>query len=540
MYDYIIIGAGSAGCVLANRLSEDPSQSVLLIEAGPKDKHPLIQIPAAFSKLFKTKLDWNYYTPPQPHAANRSLFLPRGKVAGGSSSINAMIYIRGHRQDYDDWAAGGNKGWGYDEILPYFIKSEGNEQMEDAFHGTDGPLNVADLREPFPITQAFVEGAQELGYAANDDFNGAEQEGFGHYQVTQINGKRCSAYRAFVKPILERPNLTVLTQTQVLRVVLEGRQAVGVECQLPTHIQEYKARHEVVLAAGAYNSPQLLMLSGIGPGQHLQEMELNVKHDLPGVGQNLQDHLIVPMNFANTDKHSLDRAETGNSFLRFLVWGDGPLSSNVAEGGGFVRTTPDLSAPDIQYIFAPAYFKRHGFERLSRGQGRGFSFGPTLLTPKSVGHVALTSPKAGQAPLIDHQYLSAQEDVDALVAGMEIGFDIAESKSLSAYLGGFLSPKQRLTNPDALEDYVRQEVQTLYHPAGTCKMGQDEMAVVDDRLRVHGLQGLRVVDASIMPQVVRGNTNAPTMMIAEKAADMILEDKGKRETVMAANASLVS
>lgn len=523
MYDYIIVGAGTAGCVLANRLSQDPTNQVLLIESGPKEQNPLIQIPAAFSKLFKTQVDWSYFSTPQASANNRRFFLPRGKVTGGSSSINAMIYIRGHQLDYDHWAALGNKGWSYEDVLPYFIKSEHNERGGDAYHGEGGPLNVANLREPFPLSEAFAQAGAQLGYDLNPDFNGENQEGFGLYQVNQVNGKRCSAYRAFIKPVLHRPNLKVLAKTPVIGLNLEGKQVVGVECKLTTHIQEFKASKEIILSAGAYNSPHLLMLSGIGPGAHLQSSGITVKHDLPGVGQNLQDHVVVPMTFHTQLKQTLDRADLAPSnFLRFMVWGDGPLSSNVAEAGGFIRTRPELPAPDIQYVFAPASFKNHGFETLPIGGGRGFSIGPTLLTPQSIGEVLLQSPDPMQLPLIDHNYLSHEEDMQSLVAGMQIAYRLIQAPSMASYVKSHISPSKTIEDPADLAEYIRNESQTLYHPAGTCKMGHDEMAVVDDELKVIGLTGLRVVDASIMPTVIRGNTNAPTYMIAEKAADMIL------------------
>ena len=519
MYDYIIIGAGSAGCILAHRLSEDPQVRVLLLEAGSQDRASAIRIPAAFSKLFRTRHDWNYHTVPQPFAGNRELYLPRGRVLGGCSAINAMIYIRGHRADYDHWASLGNRGWGYEEILPYFKRSEDQVHGADAYHGSGGPQPVQDLSEPFPLSRAFVAAAAELGFAENPDFNGAQQEGFGLYQVTQRQGRRVSTAEAFLKPIRHRANLTVMTDTPVRRILLDGSRAVGVEFDRPTHVQEVRARREIILTAGAYNSPQLLMLSGIGPGAHLQALGIPVKHDLPGVGQNLQDHLIVPMVFHNRQAQTLDEAESMTSLLKYLVWAEGPLSSNVAEGGGFIHTRPGLEGPDIQYHFAPGYFLNHGFDNPRRGHG--FSLGPTLLQPESIGSLTLASPHAGAAPRIDHQYLQADADVQALMAGMETGFRIAQAQALRPYFKGYYFPDRRLTAPADLERHVRHHAQTLYHPVGTCKMGSDPLAVVDDQLRVHGLDGLRIADASIMPKIVRGNTAAPVMMIAEKAADLI-------------------
>ncbi|GAB4422122.1 MAG: GMC family oxidoreductase N-terminal domain-containing protein [Bacteroidia bacterium] len=519
MYDYIIIGAGSAGCVLAHRLTEDPQVRVLLIEAGGKDTKPEIRIPAAFSKLFKTRYDWNYSTPPQPHAGGRSLYLPRGRVLGGCSSINAMIYIRGHRLDYDAWAAAGNKGWSYADVLPYFCKSEDQLRGSDAWHGAGGPQVISDLQEPFPVTRAFVEAGRELGYPVNPDFNGAGQEGFGIYQVTQRDGRRMSTAEAFLKPILHRPNLTVQTDTLVQRIVVENRRAVGIEYRTPTHIQEIRARREVILAAGAYNSPQLLMLSGIGPAEELRRHGIAVKHDLPGVGQHLLDHLIVPMVFHNRDKHTLDEATRWYHLANYYIWAEGPLSSNVAEGGAFIRTREELAAPDIQFHFAPGYFLNHGFD--NPGKGHGLSMGPTLLQPRSVGSVRLASARPEDAPVIDHRYLEAQEDVDTLVAGMKVGYQLIDTRALRAYFAGFYYPRKRLRSDAELAEHVRMSAQTLYHPVGTCRMGQDERAVVDEQLRVRGIEGLRIVDASVMPAIVRGNTHAPVMMIAEKAAAMI-------------------
>ncbi|MEO0899905.1 MAG: GMC family oxidoreductase N-terminal domain-containing protein [Bacteroidota bacterium] len=521
MFDYIIVGAGSAGCVLANRLSEDPNTSVLLVEAGKKDSKPEIHIPAAFSKCFKTEVDWALETVEQPHAGGRKLFLPRGKVMGGSSSINAMIYIRGNKAEYDEWASLGNNGWDYDSLLPYFKKSEHFESGgESDYHGENGLLNVASLREPFPVSKAFVEAGKELGYETNPDFNGEKQEGFGLYHVNQKNGKRLSAARAFIKPIEKRKNLTVLTQCQVKQILIEDKKAVGIVYQTKTHLQEVMAAKEVIVAAGAYHSPQLLMVSGIGPAEELQANGIPVKHTLEGVGKNLIDHVIVPLVLKNRDKHSLDRADqVPANFVKFLVWGEGPLSSNVAEAGAFIHTKEGLEAPDIQYHFGPAYFRNHGFDLLKKG--RGFSIGPTLLRPESMGHISLNGADMANAPLIDHAYLEKQADVDTLVAGMQLAVKLATSKAMSSFFGGYYFPENIEKARENWGTYVRQNAQTLYHPVGTCKMGIDSMAVVDDQLRVHGIENLRVVDASIMPTIPRGNTHAPVVAIAEKAADLI-------------------
>jgi len=524
MYDYIIVGGGSAGCALANRLSENPDCQVLLLEAGKTDKKSEIHVPAAFSKLFKTEYDWNYKTPVQPNAGYRELYLPRGKVMGGCSSINAMIYIRGNKADFDHWEAEGNEGWGYDSLLPYFKKSESNGRLSDEYHGTDGELKVNDLQDPFPLSKAFVEAGSELGHEANPDFNGAQQEGFGLYQVNQQKGKRWSSAKAFISNIqAQRPNLTVLTESPANRIVLENGRAVGVEVQLASHIQEYRASEGVIISAGAYNSPQLLMCSGIGPAAHLREFGIKVQVDLPGVGKNLQDHLIVPMVFHTRNKHTLEQAEGWRSILNYLVWAEGPLSSNIAEAGAFIHTRPGMEGPDIQFHFAPGFFMNHGFDRPT--QGHGFSMGPTLLQPESVGEVRLSSASPHKAPIIDHQYLEDQLDVETLVAGMQVGYQLLRTKALGRFFKDYYFPQRKLTSKKDLMHHVRNTAQTLYHPTGTCKMGRDPMAVVDATLNVHGVEGLYVADASIMPQIVRGNTNAATVAIAEKAAEMLLNPK---------------
>ena len=526
--DYILVGAGTAGCVLANRLTEDPSVSVILIEAGPEDKKREIHIPAAFSELFKSKVDWAYETPPQPHANHRKLFLPRGKVMGGSSSINAMIYIRGHQADYDHWGSLGNEGWTYNELLPYFKKGEKNTRLKDDLHGTDGELTITDLQEPRALSHAFVEAAAEAGFPLNPDFNGEQQEGFGLYQVTQKHGKRMSAAAAFIKPIRSRKNLTVLTETEVDSLVWNGLEITGVTARKAGVTFRIAAEQEVILSAGAYNTPKILLQSGIGDGANLQELGIEVRKDLPGVGQNLQDHLIVPMVFDTYKQSTLETVRSVKSLLNYLIWTEGPLCSNVAEAGGFIRTKKGLDAPDIQFHFGPGYFYNHGFGIPT--SGHGYSMGPTLLQPESVGEVRLSGPSVYASPVIDHHYLEAEEDVQTLRRGFEIGMNIADTKVMRRYFRGYHLPDQRLRNQQEITDFVRQTAQTLYHPVGTARMGSDKMAVTDDRLRVHGVDRLRVVDASIMPKIVRGNTNAPVMVIAEKAADMILEDRqGKKK-----------
>ncbi len=519
MFDYIIIGGGTAGCVLAHRLSEDPEVRVLLLEAGPEDKKKEIHIPAAFSELFKGAVDWNYETVVQPAAAGRKMFLPRGKVMGGCSSINAMIYIRGHRSDYDHWASLGNAGWDYASLLPYFKKSERNARLHDDLHGQEGPLHIQDLHEPFALSNDFVQAGQEAGYPANVDFNGADQEGFGHYQVTQHRGKRMSAAAAFIKPIRHRNNLEVRTGCHVEQLLIHQSRVSGLRVRRGREITTESARLEVILAAGAYNTPQLLLLSGIGPGPALQQLGIAVQADLPGVGANLQDHLIVPMVYDTFTKPTLTSARSLSSLLNYLIWSEGPLSSNVAEAGGFIRTLPHLDAPDIQFHFGPGYFYNHGFDIPKKGDG--YSMGPTLLQPQSQGYVQLASPQPQVAPRIDHGYLQAEEDVQTLVRGFQAGLRIAAAPSMRKHFQGHHLPAQPLHAEADIAAYIREQAQTLYHPVGTAKMGSDRLAVVNAQLQVQGISGLRIVDASVMPRIIRGNTNAAVMAIAEKAADLI-------------------
>lgn len=516
-YDYIIIGAGSAGCVLANRLSE--KHTVLLLEAGGPDKKQEISIPAAFSKLFKSEVDWAYETEPQAKMNNRNLFWPRGKMLGGSSSINAMIYQRGHPSDYDGWARLGNEEWGWQDVLPYFKKAQNQERGASATHGKGGPLNVTDLRDPNVLTSAFVKAAQEAGFAHNNDFNDGNQEGFGQYQVTQKKGTRHSAATAYLKPALKRKTLSAETQAQATRLLFDGQRCTGVEYVQNGATKTANANKEVILSGGAINSPQLLMLSGIGDPAHLGEFGIDVVMALPGVGQNLQDHLATMPTWYVTQKVSLAGAESLGNVAKFLLRKKGLLTSNVGEAGGFIKLDPASAAPELQFHFAPVFFIRHGFDS---PQEHGMTIGPTLVKVESKGSITLKSADPFAYPSIQPNYLSAEADMDILVEGVKIARKIANQPALKPFLGAEYTPGGTVQTDAEIREFVRNFTQSLYHPVGTCKMGVDPMAVVNPELKVHGVTGLRVVDASIMPVIVNANTNAPTIMIAEKAADMIL------------------
>jgi choline dehydrogenase len=516
-YDYVIVGAGSAGCVLAARLTEDPDVSVLLLEAGPADLKENIHVPAAFGSLFKTDVDWDYATAPEDGCNGRMMYLPRGKVLGGSSSINAMVYIRGAREDYDGWRDAGNSGWGYDDLLPYFKRSEDNERGESEFHGTGGPLTVSDSRSRNPMSEAWVQAAAETGLPLNDDFNGRRQDGVGLYQVTQRDGMRCSAAAAFLRPARERRNLTIETRLQVHRLLIERGRAVGVAGERLGEPFEAVAEREVILSAGAYNSPQLLMLSGVGPAEHLAMREIDVAVDLPGVGQNLQDHINSGVIYMTDEPVSLIVGMEPEHQLEFAEQGRGPLTSNVAEAGGFWRSHPGLAAADLQFHAAPVMFVDEG---LGDPVAHGISFGACLLTPKSRGSVTLRSNDPSAKPWIHHAFLSEEEDVGTMLDGLRLTMDMARAPALSRYCSeAFVAPES--PEPGALRAHLARRSQTLYHPVGTCAMGTGPAAVVDAELHVHGVEALRVVDASVMPAVPRGNTNAPTIAVAERAADLI-------------------
>jgi choline dehydrogenase-like flavoprotein len=522
-FDYVIVGGGSAGCVLANRLSEGGRASVCLLEAGPEDKSALIHTPIGFAFFPKgTTYNWSFETVPQKHLNGRIGKQPRGRTLGGSSSINAMIYIRGTKADYDGWVKAGATGWGWDDVLPYFKKAQDQARGPSALHAVGGPLTVSDLRYKNPLSDVFLEAAGELQLPKNDDFNGARQEGMGYYQVTQRGGRRCSAAVAYLNPVKSRPNVAVKPDSRCERVLIENSRAVGVQFRQGRETRAIKARREVILAAGAFQSPQILLLSGIGPAAHLKEMGVAVTRNAPGVGRNLQDHFDYTVLRRTKSAHSVGLSpgfvmNMLSAFLEFRKSQTGPFTSNLAEAGGFLRTDPGEVEPDIQLHFLPALVDNHGEKK---HLGGGFSCHVCVLRPKSRGEVRLASPDPMAAPLIDPNFLESEDDLRRLMKGARMVFRLFETPAIRAVGGDYLYEGPDADDAALIAD-IKQRGDTIYHPVGTCRMGSDADAVLDPQLRVRGVEALRVADASVMPNLISGNTNAPSIMIGEKAADLI-------------------
>ncbi|MBI3376396.1 MAG: choline dehydrogenase [Betaproteobacteria bacterium] len=526
-FDYVIVGAGSAGCVLANRLSADPSHRVLLLEAGPPDRYLWIHVPIGYGKtMFHPLYNWGFYTEPETGMNNRCIYWPRGRVLGGSSSINGLIFIRGQREDYDRWAALGNRGWGWSQVLPYFIRSEGNQRGASEYHGADGPQAASDIGAKHELVEAFIRGALEQGVPRNDDFNGAVQEGVGYYQLATRNGLRSSSATAYLRPARRRGNLRIETGAQASRILFEGGRAAGVEYRQGGRLATARANREVILSAGALQSPQLLQLSGIGPKSVLEQHGIAVLRELPGVGENLQDHLQLRLIFrctkpitTNDELNSLaGRIKIG---LQWLLARSGPLAIGINQGGLFTRVLPESRTPDIQFHFATlsadmAGAKPHPWS--------GFTISVCQLQPGSRGHVRIKSRDPFEPPAMQPNYLSTEPDRRCAIAAVRFARRIAQSEAMRPYVASEFRPGEAVQSDDELLGFAREYGATIFHPAGTCTMGSGPMAVVDERLRVHGVAGLRVVDCSIMPVLVSGNTHWPVVMIAEKASDMILED----------------
>jgi choline dehydrogenase len=529
-YDYIIVGAGSSGCVLANRLSADPANRVLLLEAGGPDRNPWIHIPIGYYRtMHDPALTWGYQTDPDPGIGGRRIVWPRGRVLGGSSSINGLVYIRGQREDYDQWRQMGNAGWSYDDVLPLFRRAEDQERGEDDLHGTGGPLKVSDIRDRRPICDALIEAAAQIGIPRNDDFNGATQEGAGYFQTTSRDRRRCSSAVAYLKPARRRPNLEVRTHALACRVLFEDGRATGVAYLRGGREEKVLAGREVILSGGAINSPQLLQLSGVGPPARLRELGIDVVLDAPGVGTDLQDHFQVRAIYELNKSWSVN--DEVNSIwrrlgigLRYVLGATGPMTFSAGAAGAFTRTRSELAAPDVQYHFIP-------FSAEGPGQGLhpfpGVLLSVCQLRPESRGEILIRSPDPREHPSIRPNYLDTELDRRTIVAGMRIARRMSRAPAFAQHLLREREPGESLESDEELLDFARTRGNTIFHPTSTCRMGQDERAVVDERLRVHGLRGLRVADCSIMPGVVSGNTNAPAIMIGEKASDMVLEDRNR-------------
>ena len=529
MFDFIVIGAGSAGCVLAARLSENSQHQVLLLEAGPKDNNPMVHMPGGAAEVLKSnKMNWQMYTVPQPALNNRKIYVPRGKLLGGSSSLNGMVYIRGHQWDYDHWSELGNTGWSYNEVLPYFKRSEDNVRGGSRYHGVGGGLKVSDAPCDNILYDKFIAAGLELGYSATDDFNGAQQEGFARYQATLRNGKRSSSAVAFLTPeVRKRPNLTIATGAHVTRILLDGSRATGVEYKQGRKTCVAEAKREVVLSAGAIKSPHILQTSGIGRKEDLERAGIKVLKDLPGVGHNLQEHLDILANFTCTKPITMNAAATQiplqiKTAFEYFVLNKGIAACNMIEAGGFVKSSSDLAIPDIQLHFIPILM--HGLIDPIPKQ-HGMSIHACQLRPQSRGSVLPGSADPFASPLVDFNFLDNEHDWKVIQRSYEIVRDIAQAKAWDGLMGEPSRPDKHLTDEGRIREFLRQVCETVYHPVGTCKMGSDEQAVVDNELRVHGIEGLRVADASIMPTLIGGNTNAPSIMIGEKCADLILGRK---------------
>jgi len=524
LFDYVVVGGGSGGCVVAGRLSEDARTTVCVLEAGGRGDGAVVRVPTGAVAMLPTRLNnWAFQTVPQRGLDGRRGYQPRGRMLGGSSGINAMVYVRGHRRDYDEWAESGARGWSYNDVLPYFRLSEHNERLRDAYHGQDGPLWVSDPRTDSPFHAAYLDAARQAGFAVNHDFNGAEQEGLGVYQLTQKHGERWSAARAYLLPhVGRRDNLDVRTHAQVRRVLFEGRRAVGVEYLQDGQIRQVRARREVILAAGALQTPQLLLLSGVGPAQDLARFGVPAVHDLPGVGRNLQDHPDFVFGFRCKSVDSMGASLRGGwrmlrEAMRFRAQRRGMLTSNFAECGGFLRSSPAEEFPDLQLHFVVALVDNHA---RTPHLGHGLSCHVCLLRPRSRGAVRLASPDPTAEPAIDPAFFADPRDLEDMVRGFCVTRRLLQAPALARWLGRDLFTAGVETD-DQIRAVLRARADTVYHPVGTCRMGDDAMAVVDPQLRVRGLAGLRVVDASVMPTLIGGNTNAPTIMIGEKAADLI-------------------
>lgn len=533
-YDYIVIGAGSAGCVIANRLSANPDCQVLLLEAGGKDRNPLFRLPMLMGKLFQSGIyNWHYHTEAEPSLNGRSLYWPRGKVLGGSSTINGMIYIRGNRHDYDRWAQMGLPGWSYDDVLPVFQKSETHVERDDDFHSREGELTVCRARGKNDLYDVFIAAGSEAGFEKNDDFNGRNQEGFGRYDFTIKDGKRWSTSSAFLKPVLDRDNLTVETGALTQRIIVDNGRAVGVEFAQRGRTRRIDAECEVILSAGTVNSPQLLLLSGIGPADELAAHDIKVVHDLPGVGKNLQDHVDCVMSWECTKPvtlfNDLRADKLAWSLVEGMLFGRGTVTTFPYEAGAFLRSREDLEAPDIQLHFMPAMEKTANLHFPNPFKGKaaveanhGFTLRVGPVNPESRGEITLRSSDPTAAPLIQANYLQTDSDLRTMFDGIRITRDVIGQKAFDPYRGKELAPGPDVETEADMTKWLRATAMTTFHPVGTCKMGTDPRAVVDGQLKVHGIEGLRVADASIMPVISSGNTNAPAIMIGEKVAQFIL------------------